>query len=282
LSQRTQSGFLFGGLSSGRGHALQFAVAGDGNISGHGAASGVFRGGLSGVAFSRGVGIISRVTQGCMPVSREHILSASDGNLMLELDGEPALQVLMADLGASMDRPQEALELLRATLVGFSGAEHKLVQRTGNFGNQVTVRHLIGVDPARGGVAVAGGLKTGMRVAFCQRNLEAARADLVRICAEIRDELETEESPLVTSGAVGPAGGTRATDAESAPGRNILGAVYVSCSGRGGAHFGAPHAELQLVRRSLGDVPLVGFFAGGEIAYDRLYGYTGVLSVFTR
>jgi len=27
-------------------------------------------------------------------------------------------------------------------------------------------------------------------------------------------------------------------------------------------------------------VPLVGFFAGGEIAHQNLYGYTGVLTVF--
>ena len=61
----------------------------------------------------------------------------------------------------------------------------------------------------------------------------------------------------------------------------IAGAVYVSCSGRGGPHFGSPSAELQIVRRALGDVPLVGFFAGGEIARHQLYGYTGVLTVFT-
>lgn len=30
-----------------------------------------------------------------------------------------------------------------------------------------------------------------------------------------------------------------------------------------------------------GDVPLVGFFAAGEIARHHLYGYTGVLTVFT-
>ena len=61
----------------------------------------------------------------------------------------------------------------------------------------------------------------------------------------------------------------------------IAGAVYVSCSGRGGPHFGAPGAELQIVRHALGDVPLVGFFAAGEIARHHLYGYTGVLTVFT-
>jgi small ligand-binding sensory domain FIST len=30
----------------------------------------------------------------------------------------------------------------------------------------------------------------------------------------------------------------------------------------------------------LGDFPLVGFFANGEIFHDRLYGYTGVPAVF--
>ena len=40
-------------------------------------------------------------------------------------------------------------------------------------------------------------------------------------------------------------------------------------------------AELQVVRNALGDLPLVRFFAGGEIARHHLYGYTGVLTVFT-
>ena len=35
-----------------------------------------------------------------------------------------------------------------------------------------------------------------------------------------------------------------------------------------------------VVRHALGDVPLVGFFAAGEIAHHHLYGYTGVLTVF--
>jgi small ligand-binding sensory domain FIST len=38
---------------------------------------------------------------------------------------------------------------------------------------------------------------------------------------------------------------------------------------------------MQLVRHALGDVPLVGFLSGGEIAHRHLYGYAGVLTVFT-
>ena len=38
--------------------------------------------------------------------------------------------------------------------------------------------------------------------------------------------------------------------------------------------------ELKAIRDRLGDFPLVGFFANGEISHNRLYGYTGVLTLF--
>ena len=44
--------------------------------------------------------------------------------------------------------------------------------------------------------------------------------------------------------------------------------------------FGTRGAELQLIEQALGEVPLVGFFCNGEISHDRLYGYTGVLTLF--
>ena len=116
----------------------------------------------------------------------------------------------------------------------------------------------------------------GMRMAFCRRDAVAARADLVRICAEIREELEPEEMPLPAATVPGAA-----AEPEAGQSRYITGAVYVSCAGRGGPHFGGPSAEMQIVRHALGDVPLVGFFAGGEIARHHIYGYTGVLTVFT-
>ena len=277
MAGRTDTGYLFGGLASSRTTAVQFAVGGDGNIKGHGAARGVFSGGLSGVAFGDSVALVSRVTQGCQPVGPVRTLTAVDGNLVLELDGEPALDALLRDLGVSLERQREALAAVRATLVGLSAPGADSIRRTGNLGNDVLVRHIIGLDPARRGVAVAENLSVGMRAAFCQRNPEAARADLVRICAEIREELEPEELTVETATALA------APEAESAPhpARRISGAVYVSCAGRGGPHFGAPSAEMQIVRRALGDVPLVGFFAGGEIARHHLYGYTGVLTVFT-
>ena len=281
MALRTSSGYLFGGLSASRSQSVQFAVGGNGNICGQGAASGVFSGGLSGVAFGEGVAVVSRVTQGCQPVSKTRIVTACDANVVTELDGQPALDALLLDLNVSLAQPQKAFTAVRATLVGLVESQdiggQQGVNLRGSFGSDVIVRHIIGLDPVRRGIAIASPLENGMQMVFCQRNVQAARADLTRICAEIREELEPQELTRETATAVAQ------SEAESAPHplRGIAGAVYVSCSGRGGPHFGAASAELQIVRRALGDVPLVGFFAGGEIARHHLYGYTGVLTVFT-
>jgi small ligand-binding sensory domain FIST len=255
LADRTDSGYVAGGLSASRSRSCQIA-------------NGVVEGGLSGVALSRDVQVISRVTQGCQPVGPTRRVTACDRNVVIALDDGPAMQRLLDDLRINLDQPRQAMHSLRSTLVGLSAQPTPSAAGAPRFhkafGDDVQVRHLIGLDPGRQGVAVAEELKVGMQLAFCQRDTEAARRDLVRICAEIRDELAGDD------------------DAAGDPSERIAGAVYVSCAGRGGTHFGAPSAELQIVQHALGDVPLAGFFAGGEIAHRHLYGYTGVLTVFVR
>ena len=60
----------------------------------------------------------------------------------------------------------------------------------------------------------------------------------------------------------------------------IRGGIYVSCVARGEALFGDAGLEMELIKANLGEFPLVGFYANGEIARDTLYGYTGVLTLF--
>ena len=270
MAGRTSSGYLFGGVVASRGAQVQLALPAGGE------GDGVLHGGLSGVAFDAQVELVSRVTQGCQPIGAQAAITAAQGNVVLELDGEPALDVLLDTLGVTLQGDaQAALRAVRATLAGLEDADAPQRQRTGHFGADTRVRHIVGLDATRSGVALGDHVEVGMRLAFCQRNVGAARADLMRICAEIREEL----SPQLEEAQALPAAGS-APHAEPAGGRRICGALYVSCSGRGGPHFGGPSAELQIVRHALGDVPLAGFFAGGEIAAHRLYGYTGVLTVF--
>ena len=165
--------------------------------------------------------------------------------------GVAGAKYAMSRLGLCSDR-------VRLPLVGLTDATSDLVGNRHTFGADTRVRHLVGLDPQRQGVAVSELVEVGMQLAFCQRNVAAARQDLVRICAEIREEFDPPEGPS----------------------RIPAGALYISCAGRGGPHFGGPDAELQIIAHALGEIPLVGMFAGGEIARHHLYGYTGVLTVW--
>jgi small ligand-binding sensory domain FIST len=114
------------------------------------------------------------------------------------------------------------------------------------------VRNLIGIDPQEKLLAIGDDLEEDAQLMFCRRDRAAAREDMERMLDDLGKR---------TKG-------------------NIRGGVYYSCLGRGRNQFGEDSEELQLISDRLGDFPLVGFFANGEISHNRLYGYTGVLTLF--
>jgi small ligand-binding sensory domain FIST len=89
MAGKVGGGMMFGGSASGRAEPLVQI------------ANQVLSGGLSGVVFSSEVDLRMRVTQGCRPLAGEHVISACQSNLIRTLDGRPALDVLLADLGVS-------------------------------------------------------------------------------------------------------------------------------------------------------------------------------------
>lgn len=243
LSDKTTTGYLFGGLSSARNQPLCFSDE-------------VLLGGVSGVAFGPEVPVLSRVTQGCQPIGPQRTITRAEGNYLVTLDGARALDCVLGDLGLDLDiADPDMRQELAQTLAGLIATDEDVSTQPGQFGTNTEVRHLLGVGRKAGVLVVAEQITAGMKLAFCKRNAEAARHDLLRIVGEVRAQAEA-------------AGGIR-------------GALYISCSGRGGPHFGQRNAEFQMVSEALGPAPLVGFFAGGEIARHHLYGYTGVLTVFT-
>jgi len=207
--------------------------------------------------------MVTRTTQGCIPIGPSREVTDSDRNVVYELDGRPALGCLLQDLNLLADVTtegweREAIPRIRNTLVGITDADTDLMEHGQHFGADTRVRHLVGLDPSRHGVAMGDIVEEGMRLAFCKRNANAARQDLIRIAAEVREEFDPEQGS----------------------GRTPRGAIYISCAGRGGNHFGSPHAEMEILSHALGEIPVVGFFAGGEIARHHLFGYTGVLTVW--
>lgn len=214
--------------------------------SSHGAhpqiADDIVDGGLSGIVFNSRQPILTGLTQGCTPIADAHVISNCDNNVINRIDDRPALDVLKEDIGEILAR-----DLNRAAGYIFAG----LPIRESDTGDYL-VRNLVGVDSDGGRIAIGDIVMPGQPLQFCRRDGKSATEDMQRMLDELKQRLS------------------------SAP----RGGIYVSCLGRGKELFGEESVELGMIRDTLGDFPLVGFFANGEISNQRLYGYTGVLTLF--
>lgn len=311
LADRTASRTVSGALVGSRRQPVQIAWSSHGQRPGvAGASSGraVFEGGVSGVALRPAVAWQARLAQGCRPMGPRRRITGMQGQVITRLDGQPALAALLQDAALPADASAQAradlLALLRRTLVcvepgdpapdggqasdGLSGGPpalmplpHLAPHERGDAlrGHEASqARPIIGVDMGRQGLAIAGAqgaLRTGMAMTFCQRDLQTAWRDLVRAGTELRAAFEPASMSAGQAWAL-------SDDLGALPqaGGGMAGAVYFSCVSRSGAYFGGPNAELRIVRRALGHVPLVGVFTAGEIAGQQLHTYAGVLLAF--
>lgn len=221
--------YLVGGLTASRGRQGQFADH-------------ITEGGVSGVLFGDDVTVSTGLSQGCSPVGDIHEVTKARDNVLLELDGRPALDVFKEDIG----------EVLARNLERVAGYIHAALPISGDDSGDYLVRNVVGLDPENRLIAIGERIAAGDRVMFVRRDGPAAREDLGRM---LRD---------VTARA----------------GRTPRAGLYFSCVARGPNLFGKNSEELVAVQRAVGeDVPIVGFFANGEISKNRLYGYTGVLTL---
>jgi small ligand-binding sensory domain FIST len=202
----------------------------------------VVEGGLSGVLLAPDVPILTGLTQGCSPIGASHRITEASDNIIAGLDDRPALDVFKEDIGELLSR-----DLRRVAGVIFAG-----FPVAGSDTGDYLVRNLVGIDMPRGWLAVAQPVSVGDHVLFCRRDPAAAAADLTRMLSELK----------ARAGGPPQAG------------------LYFSCVARGPNLFGDSSRETALIRDAFGDFPLAGFFGNGEIAHNRIYGYTGVLALF--
>jgi small ligand-binding sensory domain FIST len=206
-------------------------------------ADGLTNGGISGVLFSEKVSIASGLSQGCSPLGPNRTITECDRNLIVRIDDRPALTVFKEDIG----------EPFSSNLNRVGGHIFVGLSVTGSDTGDYVVRNLIGIDVEQQVLAIGDHVSPGEVIVFCKRDAETARKDLVRMAKDVRRRVGNKT----------PKGG-----------------LYFSCLGRGRHTFGPNSGEMKILSQELGDVPLVGFFANGEISHNRLYGYTGVLSLF--
>jgi len=199
-------------------------------------------GGLSGVLLGAPLALAAGLTQGCHTLPGRYRISEVTDEIIMQLDGKPALEALKKAAGADI-----AQDLHLA-----AGVIHLALPVSGSDRSDYLVRSLIGIDPERGWLAAGSRLSVGDEILFVRRDNASARKDMKRMLADIAGRVA---------------------------GRPILGGLYVSCVARGAAMFGTDEAEIDMITAALGPFPMIGVIAQGEVCHDRLYGYTGVLAL---
>ena len=206
-------------------------------------ADGLGANGVAGLMLAPGVAVATALTQGCMPIGPVRRIDEARDNVVMVIDGRPALAVFCEDIG-----PELAKDLRRVGGLIFAG-----LPVTGSDTGDYLVRNLVAIDPGRGWVVLGAEVAPGDPILFCRRDPESAKRDMSRMVRQLAGRLNGP-----------PKAG-----------------IYVSCVARGAALFGDAGVETGLIRETFGEFPLIGFFANGEISRDRLYGHTGVLTLFT-
>lgn len=237
---------------------------------------GVQIGGLSGVAFAQHVDCLAVGMQGCKPMGKAYIITRADGDVVLELDGKPALDVFFTDvhwgdvLAQSNPSADAVWQKIQNTWMAMTPPGSYISSAC--LATDSRVLGVVGIDPLRQGIVLDGLAVEGRSLMQCQHDEHAARADMRRACAELWESLTTSTAHADPEG-----------DSAAPAGRSICGAIYIR-SQRRQALLRTPQvdAELQLIRHALGPVPLLGFSSSCEIDGGELQHLSAQLLVFTQ
>ena len=211
----------------------------------------VYRAGAVCIAMHGNIVVDTVVAQGCRPIGRPMQVTRCDGNLLLELDGEPPIQVLQR-LTPTLDERDR--ELARHSL--FLGVVmDELLEHPGQ--GDFLIRNLMGGNPNTGVLSIGELPREGQTVQFHLRDAKTSSEDLDALLTRYANGFEGEQSE---------------------------GALLFPCLGRGEYLYGHPDHDTNLFRDRVGSLPLGGFFCNGEIGpvggTTFLHGYTSSFAIF--
>lgn len=256
--ESTVGGFMVGGLASSR---KEHAIIG----------REVAAGGVSGFVFSSEIAVATALSQGCIPMGPPHEVSKADDHVIAYLDGRAPIEVFSEEMAAMAERrlgykakeailesgekglPKDLLRLL-------SGEAHVAFPVPGSDQGDFMVRNIMAMDPDTGHMAIADVLEDGRKMMFVHRDDDTVKTDLSATLVGLHKRVVHERGEFKPKAA-----------------------LYISCVARAGVKFSETErtgGEMALLRAVLGDIPIAGFYAAGEISNNRLYGYTGIIALF--
>lgn len=200
------------------------------------------------LAFLRGpMRMKTLVSQGCRPIGKPMVVTQAERNVIFELGGKRALDQLK-DLFATLPTSEQAM-LQKGFHVGIVVSEYKDKFEYGDF----LIRNVTGFDDKAGVIAIGDWVRVGQTVQFHVRDRDTADDDLHQHLKKAKED---------------------APDA----------ALLFTCNGRGTRLFSEPHHDATAIGVTLGDIPLAGFFAAGELGpvagKNFMHGFTASVALF--
>lgn len=232
---------VVGGLASGSQLASSCALFLNGEVV-HGAV---------GLGLSGNFNLHTVVSQGCRPIGDPQVITRCENQIIYELGGRPALEVILTMIESLPPADQRLAR--SALLMGRVIDEYKDKFDRGDF----LIRMLMGADKESGAIAVGDVFRPGQTVQLHVRDAATAREDLHELIHNVSHHLE---------------------------GQAASGALLFSCNGRGSHLYGEPDHDSRVVAETTGPVPIAGFFCNGEIGpignTNFLHGFTASIGIF--
>ncbi len=216
---------------------------------------------VSGLALSGAFRAEIGITQSCQPFGEPFQVTRSDGNMIYEMDGRPAYDIFLeslsqiesSEVGRALggENPDEVFQkvFLGVPLTSFQTDFSK---------SRYLIRNIMGVNAKKGILACVSPVEQGEFITFAVRDAERARQDMRRMLEDLHHRL--------------------------VPGEARFG-FYFNCCARGESLYGRSDEDITMIREFFPNVPIIGFFAYGEIApvdhVNHLHHYSGVLTLVT-
>lgn len=211
----------------------------------------VHHSGMVALAMTGDIELRTALAQGSRPIGDPMFVTSAHDNLVRELDGRVPRDIL-SDVFEQLP-PADRKLFGDALFIGLATSHNRSQYGAGDF----LVRSILGLDPQSGALWVGGRVQTNSVAQLHLRDALSAAQDVERILRAQRQ-----------------------ASADSNP----AGALMFSCVSRGAHFYGQPDHDSNAFRRIVGDVPIGGFFCGGEIGQiqgaTHLHGHTSVFGTF--
>jgi small ligand-binding sensory domain FIST len=206
--------------------------------------------GAVGVLIQGPLHLRSLVSQGCRPIGHHMVVTRGQENIIVELSGKPPLRQLQEMWSELAPRDRELFQ--EGLHVGRVINEYRDEFLPGDF----LVRNVVAVDQKSGSLAITDRVRIGQTVQFHVRDAQTADEDL-RALLQMDRQVQSARPQA---------------------------ALLFTCNGRGTRLFSQAHHDARAIRSEMGNVPLAGFFAAGEIGpvggQNFIHGFTASVVIF--